>query len=265
MSEIERRAEPRRLPDWSFRLLDEMAARIQPDDAGLEKWLTTYFGEHRRRLAADLALVETHLAPGSRILEYGSVPPVMTAALSMLDYEVDAVDVAPDRFAKAISRLELRVAACDVERDPLPFADATFDAVLLNEVFEHLRIDPVFTLRETGRVLRPGGSLFLSTPNLRSFRGLRNLIFHNRGHAVSGGIYEQYEKLRTLGHMGHVREYTTREISDFLSRVGFRVETLVFRGGHGKGLVGLGERLAPSLRPFFTVIATRSDDRTGST
>jgi hypothetical protein len=57
--------------------------------------------------------------------------------------------------------------------------------------------------------------------------------------------------------MGHVREYTTWEVADFLARVGFRVDKVVFRGGHGRGLVGLAERLAPAWRPFFTLVATR--------
>ena len=60
--------------------------------------------------------------------------------------------------------------------------------------------------------------------------------------------------------MGHVREYTAREVSELLSRSGFEVEALVFRGGHGAGLVGLAERLAPAWRPFFTVVASRRPD-----
>ena len=139
----------------------------------------------------------------------------------------------------------------------MPFAAEIFDLVLFNELFEHLRINPIFTLREAHRVLKPNGVLLLSTPNLRSFRGIRNLLVHNQGHAVSPGVYCQYEKLETLGHMGHVREYTTREVSDFLTHTGFRVDKTVFRGGHGRGLVGIAERLTPSLRPFFTLIATK--------
>ncbi len=252
-----REAEPFRLPAANLALIDRVAARIRPDDSALEAWCRDYSRQHRRRLAADLRLVERHLPAGARILEYGAVPLLLTAALTQRGYRVSALDIAPERFAGAIERLGLDVARCDVETGPVPFAAGSFQAVLFNELFEHLRIDPIFTLREAHRVLAPGGAILLSTPNLRSFRGLRNLLLHNRGYAVSGGVYRQYEKLETLGHMGHVREYTTREVSEFLSRVGFRIEAVVFRGGHGRGPVGLAERLLPSMRPFFTLVAAK--------
>jgi 2-polyprenyl-3-methyl-5-hydroxy-6-metoxy-1,4-benzoquinol methylase len=49
----------------------------------------------------------------------------------------------------------------------LPLADQTFDCVLLSEVIEHLE-SPQLTIRETARVLRPGGRLLVTTPNYRS-------------------------------------------------------------------------------------------------
>jgi SAM-dependent methyltransferase len=252
-----RQAEPWRPPRADLELIHRLAATIRPDDPALATWFDEYGRQHRRRLAADLRLVERHLPPGARLLEYGAVPLLMTAALAERGYRVSALDIAPQRFARAIERLQLDVTRCDVETEEVPFAAGTFRGVLFNELFEHLRIDPVFTLREAHRVLAPGGTMLLSTPNLRSFRGLRNLLLRNQGHAVSAGVYRQYEKLETLGHMGHVREYTTREVADFLSRIGFRVERIVFRGGHGRGPVGLAERLLPSMRPFFTLVATR--------
>jgi SAM-dependent methyltransferase len=47
----------------------------------------------------------------------------------------------------------------------LPFADSTFDAVLMDYVLEHLE-SPGRCAREVRRVLRPGGLLFFRTPNL---------------------------------------------------------------------------------------------------
>ncbi len=254
-------AEAWRFPERSFALIDDITQRIEPDDRALREWFSNYCREHRERFAADIINVETHVEPGARVLEYGAIPLVMTAALAALDYAVSAVDVKPERFAKAIARLGLDVIKCDVETDAVPFAAETFDVVLFNELFEHLRINPIFTLGEAHRVLKPSGRLLLSTPNLRSFRGIRNLLLRNQGHAVSGGVYRQYEKLEAFGHMGHVREYTTREVLEFLTRVGFRVDKIIYRGGHGRGAVGIAERLAPSLRPFFAVIATKDAGR----
>ena len=55
--------------------------------------------------------------------------------------------------------------------------------------------------------------------------------------------------------MGHVREYTTAEVSEFLSRLGFHVQTLVFRGRYKKKGQQLAARVLPRLRPFVTYIA----------
>lgn len=51
-----------------------------------------------------------------------------------------------------------RFLAGDAER--LPFADASLDLVVANDSLEHFR-DPAAALKELGRVLRPGGSIFL--------------------------------------------------------------------------------------------------------
>jgi len=254
-------AEARHLPERYLELIDRVAERIETDESSLAGWFSEYCRQHRTRLAADLDLIDRHVEKGARLLEYGAIPLLMTAALSKLDFQVSALDLGPERFARAIESLGLDVTRCDVENEVVPCVEGSFDVVLFNELFEHLRMNPIFTLTEVHRVLKTGGLLVLSTPNLRSFRGIRNLILRDQGHAVSAGVYRQYEKLETLGHMGHVREYTTREVSDFLTRIGFRVEKIIYRGGHGRGVVGLAERLAPSLRPFFTLIAAKVEAR----
>lgn len=49
--------------------------------------------------------------------------------------------------------------------DPLPYADGTFDYVIFMEVIEHL-YNPLYVVSEIKRILRPGGKLILSTPNI---------------------------------------------------------------------------------------------------
>jgi SAM-dependent methyltransferase len=167
--------------------------------------------------------VDEHCDKDAAIIEFGAVPLLLTASLARLGYSITGVDIAPERFSRAINDLALEVVRCNIETERLPFHDSQFDVALFNELFEHLRINPIFTMREVHRILKPGGLLFLSTPNLRSLAGLANFLLRNRCYSCESDPYDEFSELEGLGHMGHVREYTTREITEFLGRIGFEV------------------------------------------
>lgn len=57
---------------------------------------------------------------------------------------------------------------CDLNQG-LPFCDASFEVILASEVIEHLSQAELF-LAEARRVLAPGGTLLLTTPNLWDVR-----------------------------------------------------------------------------------------------
>ncbi len=61
------------------------------------------------------------------------------------------------------TRSRSTVVDCWSDALALPFADASFDSVLCNEVLEHVT-DPARLFAEAARVLKPGGTLVLSTP-----------------------------------------------------------------------------------------------------
>jgi SAM-dependent methyltransferase len=253
--------EPRGMPAGTdaenLDLIEALAETVAPDDPALADWCRTYARNAAPRLAFDLELVERSLPRGAHVLEVGSVPPLLTAALQHRGYRVEGVDIAPERFRTAIAGLGLALHRCNVETERLPATDACFDGVLFHEIFEHLRINPIFTMREVLRVLRPGGLLFLSTPNLRSLRGLYNFVIHRRAHTCEGSVYRQYEKLETLGHMGHVREYTPVEVREFLEETGFEISSVHFRGRYGNPAARIAARLVPSWRPLVTFVAFR--------
>jgi SAM-dependent methyltransferase len=230
---------------------------LTPDVASMSEWHQSYMRNHKMRIALDLDLVKCYVPQNVELLECGSIPLLLTTALTRSNYAVTGCDIAPERYASAITRLGLKVLKCDIEREQLPFVDNSFGAVIFNELFEHLRIDPVFTLSEVRRLLTPGGVLTLSSPNLRSLTGVRNFILRNRAYSCSGNVYSEYQKLHTLGHMGHVREYTTAEITEFLHDVGFVVTHVVYRGGPSSGLAHSVLRVCPSLSPFVSYVATK--------
>src|SRR5438445_10181192 len=66
---------------------------------------------------------------------------------------------------------------------PLPFGDGTFDAVVCIDGIEHLE-RPFDFVRECRRVLRPGGVVIVSTPNISALRSRWRWLltgFHNKG------------------------------------------------------------------------------------
>ena len=75
--------------------------------------------------------------------------------------------------------------------------------------------------------------------------------------ALSGDIYSQYFKLEQLGHKGHVRENTIREIIEFLEEIGFDVTTVLYRGRYKSRLPHLVARVVSGLRSFVYYVARK--------
>jgi SAM-dependent methyltransferase len=236
-------------------LVQKCAEDIEPHSADAKSWLQNYARVHGDRIAFDVEIVERYSAKEDAIVEFGSLPLLLTASLKTLGYDVKGIDLDPSRFATAIAKLDLQVLRCDIETERLPLETGSYDTAIFNELFEHLRINPIFTMGEVHRVLKPNGLLLLSTPNLRSLKGLVNFLFKNKAYSCLGNVYAEYRKLELIGHMGHVREYTTREVSDFLSRCGFRLQALIFRGRYDQIMAQQAARLIPGLRPFVTYVA----------
>jgi SAM-dependent methyltransferase len=213
-----------------------------------------YFELLRFDYLDDLARIDK-LYRGGPVLEIGGFPFCFSLCLQRLGTDLFTVDLAPWRAKEIIERHSLRVIQHDIEWYPLPFAADSFEMVTLCATFEHLRIDPLFTLEEIGRVLRPDGVLYLTTPNL--YR-LGNILSFVLGRGLAFDPIHEYGKLRTVGHMGHVREYTSLEMRRFLHAAGFtsvHLDTRAMPSQRGK-IVDLVHRFAPKLRGEHVVIAS---------
>jgi SAM-dependent methyltransferase len=159
------------------RLVESCLERIRPDPPHLTEWFRSYAMNHKTRIAFDINIVRENLPQNTRVLEFGSVPLLFTAALAECGYQLVGIDITPERFQSSIEKLGLTVLRCDIELEKLPIQDNTYDAIVFNELFEHLRINPIFTMSEAFRVVKPNGLLFLSSPNLRSLGGSLTFYF----------------------------------------------------------------------------------------
>ena len=113
------------------------------------------------------------------------------------------------------------IIAGDLSKAPCPIDDNSFDIVLLIEVIEHLRMSPYQALREIWRILRPGGVLVLTTPNVARFVNILKLLV---GRNI---VQEFHDDHRPPSHVTdslvHIREYTMGELTSLLGRAGYEI------------------------------------------
>jgi SAM-dependent methyltransferase len=100
---------------------------------------------------------------GVSVLEVGAGTGALLDALARMGCRVHGVEVNPELIAEAAATFK-SLAIQRVAGVELPFPDAAFDVVASFDVFEHIP-DSDAHLREVRRVLRPGGSYLIQTPN----------------------------------------------------------------------------------------------------
>ncbi|MEU8790617.1 class I SAM-dependent methyltransferase [Streptomyces sp. NPDC048643] len=152
------------------------------------------------------------------------------AAPLLAGHRVVGVDWSQDALRRARTRVPYAVRG-ELSGGGLPFAPSSADAVLFSEVVEHL-VDPDGALDEIRRVLRPGGHLMLSTPNLAAW--------YNRGLLLAGvqPVFSEVSLRAVHGRpgrevVGHLRLYTARALREFVAASGFEVVRLAGAPFHG--------------------------------
>lgn len=146
-----------------------------------------YFSNHRLKLRFPWRLYHGPIVqaldhfvrrvPGPRILNLGSGPFFDLESIDAVGKEFTLADIDPRAMslAKALHGERIARAEVIVAGDPLPYPDAHFDGLVSMDVIEHVP-DPAAWLAEAFRVVRPGGRVFLTTPNYAS----RSLILLER-------------------------------------------------------------------------------------
>ncbi|MBI2934849.1 MAG: class I SAM-dependent methyltransferase [Chloroflexi bacterium] len=133
--------------------------------------------------------------PGGRLLDLGCGTGLFLYGFRRLGWETYGVEVSCHAAEAASRTLGLEVFHGTLEEAAFP--EAHFDAVTLIHVLEHLP-DPVGSLREVRRVLKPGGLLMMALPNVRS---------------VAAFLFRSYwHGLDIPRHLGHFSPATLRQL-----------------------------------------------------
>ncbi len=142
--------------------------------------------------------------PPGRILDVGCGPGHILSAVAA-GWDKHGVEISPT--AAAAARAHATVFQGPLEESP--YADGSFDVVLMRSVIEHLT-DPVGVVRRIHRILKPLGHFIVSTPNFDS--------------AAARRFGKNYRLLHPL----HIAMFSDRSLIRMLEDLGFTVDRVEY-------------------------------------
>jgi methionine biosynthesis protein MetW len=195
-----------------------------------------------RRLPANGALLDVGCGDGAA---YGT-------ALAGKGVEYVGVDISAPAVARAVDA-GLNVMQIE-DAGRLPFEDEAFDSILCTEVLEHL-FDPAGAVDEMARVLRPGGHLVVTVPNVAYWRRRADLMLLGRWNPFGDTL-----SVEQPWRDPHIRFFNPGALRRLLSSRGLEVVYVRgFGGGFLRDLPVLPGRLRSQTNsPFFRWAERRS-------
>lgn len=150
--------------------------------------------------------------PG-RVLDVGCASGYIAELVRRLGHDVVGVEL-NRAMAAQVRKRGIEVLEHDLE-EPLPLPACSFDLVHACEIIEHL-FDTEAFLQHIHTVLKPGGVLVLSTPNLNSLG--------NRLRVLLGRPLPMWGAFPGDRHGGHIRVFNLAKARELLERTGFQVD-----------------------------------------
>ncbi|HSX33081.1 MAG TPA: methyltransferase domain-containing protein [Candidatus Saccharimonadales bacterium] len=148
-------------------------------------------------------------------------------ALGRRQIELWGVDYSKYKLRQA-RKLGFHTKWCDLEQG-LPFPDASLDVIYAAELIEHL-YNPDFFLEECRRVLKPKGTIIVSTPNLQAWYnrllfilGIQPIFYEvsTRSPQIGSGVLKRIKKGQAP--VGHVHVFNKAGLVDMLRAEGFEL------------------------------------------
>jgi SAM-dependent methyltransferase len=171
--------------------------------------------------------------------------------LPLLDrHELHGVDLSP-ALVKMANESGIKAVLHDIEGEPLPYPDKTFDAIFCGETIEH-QVDTDWLMSELNRVLKPGGKLVLTFPNIRTVLGLAMMLF-----------FDLPPMYAARYRAPHYRDFTLRTIKIVLKMQGLRFDKAIGSSFYWPKIGEFASGLAsifPSWASTVIVVATKEKD-----
>jgi hypothetical protein len=223
----------------------------------LRTWAEEYVRHHAGRCLWDAEFLTSNYQ-FINCINVGGAPFIFEYLIKQKLQHLDllSLDIDPSRFPHVEDTLGITVVNIDIESPESSNSSLLnrFQCIVFCEIFEHLRIDLLGTMYFLKTLLATDGFLYLTMPN-----GIGKLALHRwmRGRTGPDPVSE-WIKLRDLGHMGHVREYSYAEAHDVLVHSGFHVEKYVYRNKRGSLSDRVLTRAVPILSDEIVIVARKA-------
>ncbi|HNV23302.1 MAG TPA: methyltransferase domain-containing protein [Candidatus Omnitrophota bacterium] len=191
--------------------------------------------------------------PRGKVLDIGCGNGDYSLSLKNLGFGVLAADMDVERFCY---REEIPFQQCNVSQK-LPFSDALFDYIILAEVVEHL-YNPLDVMKELNRVLKNGGKIVLSTPNILNLKSRMRFLIEGCWDYFREPPLDHIKNPKTGWNL-HVIPWRYHELEYLLYCAGFNIELLKTSKLNSKGLMFL----LPLIRLQCYLKAKRSSKKGG--
>jgi 2-polyprenyl-3-methyl-5-hydroxy-6-metoxy-1,4-benzoquinol methylase len=176
--------------------------------------MSGYVPLNERRHRAHAKLLDA-VGSGARVLDVGCSSGYLSQPLAARGNTIVGIELDAGAAREAEAYCE-RVLVGDVETMELPLEHGSFDVVLLGDVIEHLRA-PTAALARLRPLLRPGGRLVLSTPNVANW-AVRLSLLSGRWRYTDRGILD-----RTHTHL-----FTRATLREAIEAAGYVVDRIDF-------------------------------------
>jgi len=162
---------------------------------------------------------EKHRGDDFKVLDVGTSLGILPLTLRTMGIDASACDHPRfEVYGEWIAKGGVPYSRFDLMDGELPYASGSFDVITFKQVIEHLPFSPKPTLQSFYRILRPGGLLLLSTPNIARLSAVLRLLLRRSIHPPLDHFFNS-----EFPFTGHYREYTLNEIKRMLVWSGFAV------------------------------------------
>ncbi len=195
-----------------------------------------YIKGNFQRIAEDLEIICTKFDKACSLLEIGGIPPVLSVLLAKKGFtDITILDPNATAFKDFCNQYNIKTIQGSVLDKDVDIQQK-FDLVIASEVIEHIPNDLIDLGVFFDAVVGKKGALYLTTPNQSSVFGLLGLLMTGSSLASKpyDNVYNQYDRFRKQGYYGHIREFTCKEIINFMEHFNFTLDEVIFKNNYMK-------------------------------